>query len=74
MFCRFYLGPLDGWEHNCPAARIGEEWRVSVTSPAYCLYASVMDEILEEVEPSYPIARYQLIAEGTMNYRGMLPI
>ena len=72
MYCQFYNGPLDGWEHNCPAARIGEEWRVSVTSPAYCLHASVMNEILEDFEPSYPIASYQLIAEGVMKYQGML--
>ena len=43
-----------------------------MTSPVYCLHATVMDEILEEVEPSYPIACYQLIAEGVMQYQGML--
>ena len=75
MHCQFYNGPLDGWRHECPAAHVGEEWRVPVTSlpsPPFCIMEEAMNR--EEVLTlSCPLARYQVVAQGVMRYRGMLP-
>jgi hypothetical protein len=71
MYCQFYNGPLDGWEHDCVAAQIGEDWCAPVTSfePTFCS--------LEELVPTdmpFPMARYQLVAQRMMLYRGMLDV
>ena len=71
MHCQFYNGPLDGWEHDCVAAQIGDDYFAPVTSfePAFC---SLEQHV--PIEPSYPVARYQLVAQHMMLYRGMLDV
>jgi hypothetical protein len=72
MHCHFYNGPLDGWTHECPAARVGEEWRVPVTSqypPPFCVHERALGEAFSK---PWPIARYQVVAPGVMRYRGLL--
>jgi hypothetical protein len=71
MHCQFYNGPHDGWEHDCPAAQIGDDYAVPVTSfePTFCS----LEEFVPKDTP-FPVARYQLVAQHIMLYRGMLNV
>ena len=74
MHCQFYKGPLDGWVHECPAARIGEVWWVGEVpfefSPMCFYEKAAHDRSVLNFLPS--VARYQLIAPGVMQYQGVL--
>jgi hypothetical protein len=72
MYCTFYNGPMDGWEHECVAARIGEEWNACVE----IAYAEVANEPVPAHENSHnrlSFARYIMVAPGRMEYAGMIP-
>ena len=74
VICRFYEGPLDGLERECPGVVAWQEWRLIWDWPAAMpeLAAPKIVENWTELPHGPFIARYRMVEPGTMVFIGTM--
>ena len=69
MHCKFFGGPMDGWDYNCAGALVGDCWLVRcelTITPAVFFGGAPYEEVTRP-----PVARYRLVDAHEMQYEGM---